>query len=152
MASYESAEFADVGDKITNTLTIGDNGDGGSIGIRSQTTNAFGPQTDVEVSVWLAPPDLAAAAAKLAELAARYATKTKIASAGTIRDGKITETVTADQADAPGPLAEALDALERVGCQFFACEGPDKPVADMVTCYVCAAIQNLRKAIAEGGK
>lgn len=34
-----------------------------------------------------------------------------------------------------------LDTLRRVGCQFWACPGPDKPFEDMKTCARCAAIQ-----------
>jgi hypothetical protein len=35
---------------------------------------------------------------------------------------------------------EALDLihdLEAVGCQFFACEGPEAPIEDMKTCRIC---------------
>jgi hypothetical protein len=33
-----------------------------------------------------------------------------------------------------------LAALRRVGCQFYACPGPNKPFQDMATCFVCEAI------------
>ena len=39
---------------------------------------------------------------------------------------------------------DMLEALERVGCQFSSCPGPEQPVEDGVTCFVCAAI---RKAL-----
>lgn len=42
----------------------------------------------------------------------------------------------------------ALEALEQAPCQFWACPGPDVPPEDMKTCYVCAAIQDLRAALA----
>lgn len=45
-------------------------------------------------------------------------------------------------------LTEAVEALARVGCQFFACQGPDAPFEPMATCRVCAAVQDLRKIIA----
>jgi len=40
-----------------------------------------------------------------------------------------------------------LEALERVGCQFWACPGPDKPIRHMATCFVCDAIKKGRKAV-----
>lgn len=43
-----------------------------------------------------------------------------------------------------GQLRSALAVLERVGCQFWACPGPDAPHEDMMTCYVCAEIAALR--------
>jgi hypothetical protein len=44
-------------------------------------------------------------------------------------------------------IEEALDSLERVGCQFWACEGPATEPVDMVTCHVCATVAKLRVAI-----
>ena len=44
-------------------------------------------------------------------------------------------------------LEDALDSLERTGCQFFACEGPTLPPIDMVTCHVCALIARLRRRL-----
>lgn len=39
----------------------------------------------------------------------------------------------------------ALDALNRVSCQFFACPGPEKPEEDMATCCVCRVIRALQR-------
>jgi hypothetical protein len=36
---------------------------------------------------------------------------------------------------------EMFEALQRVGCQYWACPGPDKPIEDMATCFVCATIR-----------
>ena len=44
-------------------------------------------------------------------------------------------------------LSETIESLERAGCQFLACQGPDAPFEDMVTCIVCASIQTLRNAL-----
>ena len=44
-------------------------------------------------------------------------------------------------------LAEALDALEQAGCQFWACEGPTLKPIDMVTCNACATIARLRQRL-----
>jgi len=41
-------------------------------------------------------------------------------------------------------LHGAIEALERVGCQFFACDGPTLDPIPMATCYVCAEIAQLR--------
>lgn len=137
MDPYEPAEFADAGDKITNTLTINDNGDGGTIGIRSRTADAFGPQCDVQVSAWLAPADLRTLADKAGELADRHDPKTEIASAGTIRDGKITQTVGAAQ-HADVLAAAHLSAL---------LHGDDSP-ADR-RAHVIDAIKAVAKALAD---
>lgn len=37
-------------------------------------------------------------------------------------------------------LDDALDALNRIGCQFFACNGPHAPVRDMETCFRCSIL------------
>lgn len=39
---------------------------------------------------------------------------------------------------------EMLYALERAECRFDMCPGPDKPVKNMCTCVVCAAIRHAR--------
>jgi hypothetical protein len=44
-------------------------------------------------------------------------------------------------------LVEAVDALERIGCQFDFCDGPTLEPVDMVTCYVCATLAKLRVAV-----
>ena len=43
----------------------------------------------------------------------------------------------------PVGVSEIIDILERVGCQFWACEGPSRPVEDMVTCVRCSALRQL---------
>ncbi|GAB7044935.1 hypothetical protein [Catenuloplanes indicus] len=43
----------------------------------------------------------------------------------------------------PELLAEAINSLERVGCQFWACEGPTLDPIDMVTCYRCTTLGKL---------
>jgi hypothetical protein len=43
----------------------------------------------------------------------------------------------------PELLAEVIDTLERVGCQFDQCDGPANPPVDMVTCHVCALLGRL---------
>jgi hypothetical protein len=37
-------------------------------------------------------------------------------------------------------LDDALDALLRMECQFFACDGPEAPIVDMKTCFRCAVL------------
>jgi hypothetical protein len=44
-------------------------------------------------------------------------------------------------------LTEALDALEMVGCQFWACEGPTLRPKPMVTCDVCGVTARLRRRL-----
>jgi hypothetical protein len=44
-------------------------------------------------------------------------------------------------------LADALDALEMTGCQFWACEGPTLRPKPMVTCDVCAVTARLRRRL-----
>jgi hypothetical protein len=41
-------------------------------------------------------------------------------------------------------LTEALDSLERAGCQFWHCEGPTLEPVDMSTCHRCVAVAQLR--------
>lgn len=41
---------------------------------------------------------------------------------------------------------ELIDLLERVGCQFWTCKGPDEPYVNIATCAVCQEIKALRKA------
>lgn len=45
---------------------------------------------------------------------------------------------------------EALEVLDRVGCQYFACEGPDKRPKDMQTCMVCRLIRKLKQKVERG--
>lgn len=49
--------------------------------------------------------------------------------------------------DFAGLMAEALESLERVGCQFDHCDGPTTKPVDMVTCHVCETIARLRVAL-----
>lgn len=51
---------------------------------------------------------------------------------------------TKHEPETPDLTAEMIDTLERVGCQFFACEGPTLNPVDMVTCHVCALLARLR--------
>lgn len=44
-------------------------------------------------------------------------------------------------------LAEAIEALERVGCEFEYCGGPTLEPEDMRTCYVCDLLARLRVAL-----
>lgn len=46
-----------------------------------------------------------------------------------------------------GLIADALDSLERVGCQFDHCDGPTTEPVNMVTCHVCETIARLRVAL-----
>jgi hypothetical protein len=41
-------------------------------------------------------------------------------------------------------LVEAINTLELVGCQFWACEGETLEPIDMVTCHRCASLARLR--------
>jgi hypothetical protein len=41
-------------------------------------------------------------------------------------------------------MAATIETLERVGCQFDHCPGPDVPPQDMMTCYVCDVLRRLR--------
>jgi hypothetical protein len=41
-------------------------------------------------------------------------------------------------------MAATLESLERVGCQFDHCPGPDVPPVDMMTCHVCDVLRKLR--------
>lgn len=43
-------------------------------------------------------------------------------------------------------LAAAIETLERVGCQFFACDGPTLEPEPMITCHACATLAQLRVA------
>ena len=43
----------------------------------------------------------------------------------------------------PVTVAEIIDILERVGCQFWACEGPGRRIEDMVTCIRCSVLRQL---------
>ena len=51
----------------------------------------------------------------------------------------------------PADLFEDLvDTLNRVGCQFWACEGPDAPFEQMKTCIVCDLIVRIRMVAPAG--
>lgn len=41
-------------------------------------------------------------------------------------------------------LAEMVETLERVGCQFWACDGYETPPQDMVTCHCCEVLYRLK--------
>lgn len=45
-------------------------------------------------------------------------------------------------------MVDALDALERAGCQFFACPGPEKRMKPGASCAVCMSTRALRKRLA----
>lgn len=45
-------------------------------------------------------------------------------------------------------LRESQDALDRAGCQFAYCEGPDVPPIDMRTCFRCGAMWHNRALLA----
>lgn len=47
----------------------------------------------------------------------------------------------------PDLTAEMIETLERIGCQFFACEGPTLNPIDMVTCHVCSLLARLRETV-----
>lgn len=40
---------------------------------------------------------------------------------------------------------EIFDCLLKIGCQFWACEGPDSPYESMKTCHRCFLIQKLKQ-------
>lgn len=44
-------------------------------------------------------------------------------------------------------LRKVQGALESIGCTFWACPGPNKPVEDMATCRTCMAIKEIRQLI-----
>jgi len=52
--------------------------------------------------------------------------------------------VSADTKIATDLLEEAIDALDRVGCQFEHCDGPTLDPVPMCTCYRCDIIARLR--------
>ncbi|GLZ62838.1 hypothetical protein [Micromonospora sp. NBRC 107095] len=47
-------------------------------------------------------------------------------------------------------LDDTIDVLERVGCQFWACDGPTLEPVDMKTCAACALLARLRAAAEDG--
>lgn len=47
-------------------------------------------------------------------------------------------------AETEGLVLEAIEALERIGCQFFACDGPTLEPVNMSTCFVCDLLARLR--------
>lgn len=44
-------------------------------------------------------------------------------------------------------IKDAIEALEHIDCQFFACPGPDKPYKHMATCVRCDAIRHLNELL-----
>lgn len=47
--------------------------------------------------------------------------------------------------DVPAALLdEAIETLERLGCQFGFCDGPTLEPVDMKTCYACGTLAKLR--------
>lgn len=46
--------------------------------------------------------------------------------------------------DAMVVAQEALEALERIGCQYKFCTGPTLEPEDMVTCFACVTVAKLR--------
>lgn len=48
-------------------------------------------------------------------------------------------------------MEKILEILYKLDCQFFACDGPDAPLADMKTCHRCYAIQKLRNILNNNG-
>ena len=42
-------------------------------------------------------------------------------------------------------LNKVINALEHTKCDFWACDGPDKPFIHMKTCNTCYALQCLRR-------
>lgn len=44
-------------------------------------------------------------------------------------------------------LLDALESLERCGCQFDFCPGPDKRPVPMMTCHACDMIRRLRRRL-----
>jgi hypothetical protein len=47
-------------------------------------------------------------------------------------------------------LRHTLKVLERAGCQFQYCPGPNKPFVNMATCFVCDEIRNVRALLKKG--
>lgn len=43
-------------------------------------------------------------------------------------------------------LTRILPELEG-RCEYWACEGPDKPFVPMMTCYVCGTVMELRERL-----
>lgn len=48
----------------------------------------------------------------------------------------------------PVYVSEIIDTLERVGCQFWACKGPDVEPEEMITCIVCRLERELKAGAA----
>lgn len=47
-------------------------------------------------------------------------------------------------------LRHTLKVLERAGCQFQYCPGPNKPFVNMATCFVCDEIRDVRALLKKG--
>jgi hypothetical protein len=53
-----------------------------------------------------------------------------------------------DATKVPNPLlADVVESLERVGCQFDHCTGPTLKPVDMMTCHRCDALGRLRSLL-----
>lgn len=50
--------------------------------------------------------------------------------------------------DAVTLLALAVETLERIGCQFDMCPGPEVDDQPMMTCHACSALRRLTQAVA----
>lgn len=46
-------------------------------------------------------------------------------------------------------LANSTIALERAGCQFWACKGTEQPPEHMVTCFCCKQIVDNRSLLSK---
>jgi hypothetical protein len=44
-------------------------------------------------------------------------------------------------------IKESLEVLERISCQFWACEGPTLKPKHMITCMRCALVAKLQKRL-----
>ena len=44
-------------------------------------------------------------------------------------------------------LLSLREDMEKIGCQFWACPGPDEPFRDMATCYRCHCIQSVNSML-----
>lgn len=48
-------------------------------------------------------------------------------------------------------LADVVDSLERVGCQFNHCTGPTSEPVDMSTCHRCHVLARLQDVLQQAG-
>lgn len=49
-------------------------------------------------------------------------------------------------------IDSVLETLEKVGCQFWSCPGPEKRTVHMRTCFVCMEIKDLKRAVKKAEK